>query len=141
MTTGILRWDVPPQAISGEEWSSISADGAPPGVYAPNMNTDWKAAWKAKMLGQRSANLENLRVEIRKTVFGRNSCAQVVTTVGADGSVMVSQNGRADYSARDWAERQVAVAEAIAAMEAYRAARILGVPPIPVVEAIDAYPG
>lgn len=141
MTTGILRWDVPPQAVTSEQWASLSADGAPPGVYNPNMDAGWQGAWKAKMLGQRSPNLEQLRVEIRKTVFGRNSCAQVVTTVGADGSVMVSQNGRADYSAREWAERQVAVAEAIAAMEAYRAARILGAPPVPVVEALDAYPG
>jgi len=32
----ILSFETPKKIMSKEKWTSISADGAPPGVYTPN---------------------------------------------------------------------------------------------------------
>ena len=37
---GILMWDKPNKKLSRKEWEAKSADGAPPGVYSPNMSDD-----------------------------------------------------------------------------------------------------
>ena len=81
-------------------------------------------AWKAKLLGQQSPGLEKLRVEIRKTVIGTDSHAQVVLIVGADGSVMQSMNSRAAWTAQDWRDQIIAVAEALGVLEAYKSQRL-----------------
>lgn len=121
---GILRWDRPARAIPHEEWLRISADGAPPGVYTPNMSEADALAWKAKMAGQRTPG--ELRVEIRKAVSspgtGRThrenkghrwpSYAQVVILVYADGEVRMSANGQMAFSPREWGELSQAVSEA-----------------------------
>lgn len=49
----ILSWEKPPRRTSVENWKSISADGAPPGVYSPNMSQEDRLKWKAKLVGKK----------------------------------------------------------------------------------------
>lgn len=63
----IVKWDKPKKAMSKEEWSSISADSAPPGVYTPNMSQKDRETWKGTVAGQRTGHLQ---VELRKTFGG-----------------------------------------------------------------------
>lgn len=60
---GVLMWDKPKKAMSSADWSSLSADGAPPGVYVPNMSDEDRHRWKAKLVGQATGFPQ---VEIRK---------------------------------------------------------------------------
>ena len=53
------------KAMPHSEWEKISADGAPPGVYCPNMSVEDMHKWKAKLVGGTDP-----RVEIRKTISG-----------------------------------------------------------------------
>lgn len=121
MMMGILDWDKPKKAMSTEEWQSISADGAPPGVYVPNMSDDDMKKWKAKLIGGK-----NPRVEIRKTVAGSprpapkrmqswtatiTNYAQVLIIVDAD-SVRISANGTMDFQITEFIELDAAVKEA-----------------------------
>lgn len=121
----ILRWDKPPRELPHAEWASYQADSAPPGTYVPNMPDDWKRSWKAKLCGQRSARYDRLRVEIRKTVTAGHNYAQVLIVVMHDGRVRLSANGTADFTQREFAELQLAVAEAREAMRAYERAHPL----------------
>lgn len=115
----VLRWDKPPRELPHEQWAAYQADSAPPGTYIPNMPEDWKKAWKAKLCGQRSHRYDRLKVEVRKTVTAGHSFAQVLVVVMHDGRVRVSANGTADFTPREFAELQLAVAEAREAMRAY----------------------
>ncbi|MCW2929941.1 MAG: hypothetical protein JWM19_903 [Actinomycetia bacterium] len=119
----VLTWEKPPPEIPYAEWAAYQADSTPPGTYIPNMDDGWKRRWKASMHGQRSKDLADLRVVIRKTVFGRQSYAQVLLVVGAGGSVLMSMNGKSDFSATEWTEMPKAVKEALWAMEAFKAQR------------------
>lgn len=65
----ILNFGKPPRAMSTEDHQSISADGAPPGVYTPNMSTKDAERWRAKLVGQRSGDYQ---IEVRKQVNGTN---------------------------------------------------------------------
>lgn len=59
-----LRWDKPKKVRSSEDHAeTFVADGAPPGTYVPNMSSEDRASWKAKLVGVRS-NFPH--VEIRK---------------------------------------------------------------------------
>lgn len=60
----ILKWDKPERVMSKEEHQSISADGAPPGVYIPNMSQEDMQTFKAKLVGVRKGPKQ---VEIRVT--------------------------------------------------------------------------
>lgn len=120
--TAVLTWEQPPRLQEPEEHAKLTFDGGPPGAYVPNMDASWQQAWKAKLAGQNSPGLGKLRVEIRKTVFGRHTYAQVLLIVGADGSVVQSMNGKADYTAREWRDMTMAVAEAALAIEEYKTA-------------------
>lgn len=109
----VLSWDKPQRKMSKEDWKAISADGAPPGVYTPNMSEADKAKWKAVKKGQNSGDL---RVEIRKTVSGdtpeKQHCyAQVLLVVRKD-SVALSCNGTAVFTADEADEMAKAIAEA-----------------------------
>lgn len=131
----ILAWEEPPRAMTQEEWESVTADGAPPGVYAPNMSQDWAQRWKARLAGQRTPG--ELRVEVRKTVTspgtGRThrenpgnrlpAHAQALILIYADGEVRVSANGPMAFSPQDWRDLATAVTEARAALAAYQKGR------------------
>jgi hypothetical protein len=117
----VLMWDKPARAESTEEWKARSADGAPPGVYTPNMSDTDRRAWKARLIGG-----EDPRVEVRKTVTGTprksrhgswntTSYAQVLIVVRAD-SVTMSANGTMEFSNDETSELFSAVAEARAAL-------------------------
>lgn len=73
----ILVFEKPPRAKSVESWKSISADGAPPGVYTPNMSADDAEKWRAKIVGTQSGNHQ---IEIRSTAPG---CNVVIVVNGA----------------------------------------------------------
>lgn len=119
-TAGVLRWEKPPRAESYEEWASYQADSAPPGTYMPNMDDDWKAAWKAKMLGQRSGDL---RTEIRKSTGIRHAgSVQFKLVAHENGDVEISANGVAGFTAKSYGELDQAVREAQQAMRAWRRA-------------------
>lgn len=74
--SSLLSWEQPKRLKSTEEWQERSADGAPPGVYVPNMSKDDQLKWKAKLIGK---NSETPRIEIRKT--GRLTFTQMLVIV------------------------------------------------------------
>lgn len=112
--TGVLRWDRPAKVMSTEEWQAISADGAPPGVYTPNMSPADRLTWKAKLIGG-----ANPRVEIRKTAVNtdRRNHAQLLIIVDAD-SVRMSANATVDLHTTEFDELTQAVQEARTALAA-----------------------
>lgn len=72
----LLMWDKPEKIMSTEAWASLySADGAPPGVYVPNMSTADMLRWKAKLVGTRSGQP---RVEVRKVTENGTQMLMVV---------------------------------------------------------------
>ena len=103
----ILYWDKPSKVMSNEQWRSIVADCAPPGVYTPNMSQKDELRWKAKFTGERKA-AEDKCVEIRKTT---DNGVQMLIRVYHD-SVNFSLNGTAELSSAQFEEMQQAVAEA-----------------------------
>ena len=114
----VLRWDKPEQAEPYEQWAQYQPDGGPPGAWVPNMSEDDKRSWKAKLRGQR---VGSLFCEIRKSVQdGPYNVVQVLIVVHEDGSVTTSQNGRAGWTAAEWDQLPLAVAEAKAAMAAWQ---------------------
>lgn len=115
----VLCWDRPPQEALYEEWARYQADGAPPGTYSPNMTDEWKARWKARMLGRRGGEL---RTEVRKsTTIGPGGSVQVKLVITEEGQVTMSMNGAASFSAGEFRDMGLAVAEAITAMAEHRA--------------------
>jgi hypothetical protein len=72
----VLSWEKPKRAQSVEKWKSLSADGAPPGVYTPNMSSTDMLKWKAKLVGTKSGLP---RIEIRKTA---NSQVLIIVSQG-----------------------------------------------------------
>ncbi len=107
--TGVLCWDTPQRAVPVSEWLAISADGAPPGVYVPNMSPADMARWKAKLVNPPGGDA---RVEIRKTAGG----VQVVVAVTRD-VVKIAMNGTAKFSPAEFDEMAAAVAEARARLD------------------------
>jgi len=75
---------------SRAEHESITADGAPPGVYTPNMSRQDARRWRAKHVGG-----ENERIEIRHQVRGVN----LVLIVFKAGAIHLSANGRVEFDA------------------------------------------
>lgn len=114
MSDSLLMWDKPERKMSKEEWSSIGASDAPPGVYTSNMSDEDRFRWKAKLVGTRSGDL---RVEIRKTTEGHKNPAgrgwiggaQTVLVVRPNGKVIFSSNSKAEF---DFEELTRAVEEA-----------------------------
>lgn len=97
----ILRWDKPKKKLTDEAWRSISADGAPPGVYTPNMSDEDARTWRAKKIGGKDP-----RVEIR-VLKG----SQMLVIVRPD-CVRISMNGPTLLEGVDWDDFQSAIAEA-----------------------------
>lgn len=116
----VLNWDKPAKKMSKEEWTSISADGAPPGVYTPNMSKEDSRRWNAKYISGKDP-----RVEIRKSFYFHNGkkhpsivCfgSQVVITVrlGTEmPNVLISTNGKIPITFNVWEETKEAIEEAI----------------------------
>ena len=118
---GILNWDKPKKKISTEEWLSISADGAPPGVYVPNMSDKDNLKWKGKVIGGNDP-----RVEIRKGFHFHNGkkypdCVNygaqtliIIRLVSLDQpNVVISTNGKIGMSFNELNEMNLAIQEAI----------------------------
>lgn len=59
----VLMWERPRRVMSKEQHQSISADGAPPGVYIPNMSRADRLRWKAKLTGTRR---KKPQIELRR---------------------------------------------------------------------------
>ena len=115
---GVLEWGKAPKAEPPGDRAQWYGGGIP-GAYAPNMDDGWQARWKARMAGQRTGSL---RVEVRKTTrIARGSSVQVLLIVHEDGSVQMSMNGTAGFTALDFARLHVAAAEARQAMATWRA--------------------
>ena len=98
MEKKVLSWEKPKKKMNTEEWKKISADGAPPGVYTPNMSREDKLKWKAKLIkGKRP------RVEVRKTFESKNSYAQVLFTFDPweDKPLTISTNGKIAMDTQD----------------------------------------
>jgi len=114
-----FRKDIP-KKMSTKEWLSISADGAPPGVYTPNMSKQDMLKWKAKLIKG-----SDPRIEIRKTFEwhnnkkypkSKNYTAQVLFVVRLDSmdepNVLFSTNGKIPMNFIDLSELWLAIAEA-----------------------------
>lgn len=124
---GILSWDKPTQVMSKEKWASISADGAPPGVYVPNMSRADQEKWKAKIIGGQYP-----RVEIRKTASSQMVIVVSLTgdpmyhnkwakkDYGQETNIKVSMNGPAEMTFEEFDEFHQAILEAKSALEAAR---------------------
>ncbi len=80
----LLNFEEPKKAMSTDDWKKISADGAPPGVYRPNMSREDMYKWKAKKIGGKDP-----RIEIRKSGNG----SQMLLVVRND-TVQFSSNGK-----------------------------------------------
>ncbi len=120
MEKGILHWEKIPKAMSKESWMKITADGAPPGVYRPNMSKEDMFKWKAKLI-----NGDDRRVEIRKTFqwmnkkkhpHSKNYASQVLIVVRMnpkdDPDVLVSMNSKMALSHAECIMLQMAIEEA-----------------------------
>ena len=108
----ILSFDKPEKIMSDAEWKSISADGAPPGVYTPNMSDEDKERWKGKLIKGKDP-----RIEIRKTFRGKGYYAQVLIVVWKDvpeefPDVVISTNGKIGASFQKMEEMHEAIKEA-----------------------------
>lgn len=108
----ILSFEKPKKVMTDKQYASITADGAPPGVYTPNMSEEDKERWKAKLIKGKDA-----RVEIRKTFQGLGYYAQVCIIVYKDtaeefADVVVSTNGKIGASFQEMEEMNAAINEA-----------------------------
>jgi hypothetical protein len=121
MSKQVLSWETPKKKMPVEDWKKISADGAPPGVYTPNMSKKDMLKWKAKYIGGTDP-----RVEIRKSFHHSNGksypeCvnygAQVLIVVrkkhNDEPQVLISTNGKMGMSLSDFFDLNEAVKEAL----------------------------
>lgn len=132
---GVLEFEKPPKKMSTEEWKALSADGAPPGVYTPNMSYDDRRRFKAKQVGGEFPRIE-VRVSLPsecvikvlkekmvlpptpKDYFSteRKAYDALRKNANAHGQedVKISLNGPLHLSLEDWDRFKQAVDEAIA---------------------------
>lgn len=110
MTAQLLMWDKPDRLMSVADWQNLSADGAPPGVYVPNMSQEDRERWKARLVRPREGEP---RVEIRKTV-GHVQMVLIVTAA----VVRQSMNGTIELSHTLVREMHDVIAEALEAIDA-----------------------
>lgn len=91
----VLMWDKPKKARSAEKHADMySADGAPPGCYAPNMSEEDTMRWKAKFV--------NLKTDYPQVELRRNG---VVVVIGLRGYKYKFYNYRMTKKAYDrWAK-------------------------------------
>jgi ribosome-associated translation inhibitor RaiA len=122
----ILNWDKPKKAMSTKKWKGIVADGAPPGVYTPNMSQEDRLKWKAQYTKGRIP-----KVTIKKSTINGTQVVIVVTLSGGfpvvedprwnpkgierqseKAKVRISQNGPAFYTFQEMQDMQAAIDEA-----------------------------
>ena len=103
----ILDFNKPKKVMSTEEWKSISADGAPPGVYVSNMSTTDMEKWKAKHIKGNDP-----RIEIRKTMSSQVLIVVRISTGDNVSDVKMSCNGPIYMSFEQAQELQQAIQEA-----------------------------
>jgi hypothetical protein len=118
-----VMWEKPQKIMTTEEWKSISADGAPAGVYTPNMSMKDMLKWKGTLKGKTT---KNPYVELRKTYTKTNNksypnnkttYAQVLIVVSynnemKDANIIMSMNGKTAMSFQELEELRHAVLEA-----------------------------
>ena len=118
----ILSWDKPKKKMPVEEWKKISADGAPPGVYTPNMSQEDMFKWKAKHIKG-----DDERVEIRKSFHWTNNkpypnqvnySAQMLIVIrkapkNDQPEVLISTNGKMGMTLETCFDMNEAIKEAI----------------------------
>jgi hypothetical protein len=108
----LLSFEKPEKVLTDAQWRAISADGAPPGVYTPNMTDEDKERWKAKLIKGKDA-----RIEIRKCFMGLGYYAQVCIIVYKQTSeefadVVISTNGKIGASFQQIEEMHQVINEA-----------------------------
>jgi len=122
---GILSWEKPKRVRSKEEHAKISADGAPPGVYVPNMSEDDQLKWKAKLVG---VKVGYPQVEIGKTFRGNGLVILVSLGNGYQYkyykreetkglNIHLASSGPQQMTFQDFEDMNVAVQEAKEALE------------------------
>jgi len=117
----VLSFAKPDRVKSVEDWKSISADGAPPGVYTSNMSDADRRLWKAKVTGIRSGHHA---IEVRSEASGSNVLVIVsganpeplpsgwVRTPSDPHMIKMSANGPMYFTAEQWVNLLTAVQEA-----------------------------
>lgn len=123
-TKKVLSWDKPEKKMSTEEWKSITADSAPPGVYTPNMSDEDNNKLKAKLIKGKDP-----RVEIRKSFHftngkkypgSKNYFSQVLVIVRLDGkepNILFSTNGKIAASFLEFDDLYAGIQEAIGTLK------------------------
>jgi len=113
---GILSWDKPAQVMTKDEWSSISADSAPAGVYTPNMSREDSKKWKARKVGFKSGHPQ---IEIRREAMvivvslGGGYKYKFYTPDKTKGiNVHISQSGAAQITFKEFDQMVEAILEA-----------------------------
>lgn len=120
----VLMWEKPEKVMDSTEWAeSYVADGAPPGVYVPNMSEDDMLRWKAKLVGIRTAYP---RVEIRKSAYAQiliivslgQGFQQRYKSMPEETNVQISANGAFALTWQELDEMNTAIQEAKVFLEA-----------------------
>jgi len=94
--SSLLWWDKPaPATTHAAHVKAHSADGAPPGTYAPNMSPADRQRWKAKRIRGTDP-----RIEVRK---GLANGSLLLVVVRPD-SITISTNFKAQFDDQGWEE-------------------------------------
>jgi len=120
-----IMWEKPQKIMTTEQWLSISADGAPPGVYTSNMSKKDMLRWKGTLKGKTT---DKPYIEIRKTFQKTNGkhypdmeniYSQLLIVVSfknykgmKDANVIMSMNGKTGMSFKELEEMRHAIFEA-----------------------------
>ena len=92
----LLWWDRPaPVTDKATHDKAHSADGAPPGTYAPNMSPEDRQRWKAKRIRGNDP-----RIEIRKGLANGSLLLVVVRPE----NITLSTNFKAQFDDQGWTE-------------------------------------
>lgn len=101
-----IVWERPAKVMTEQERTDrYVADGAPPGVYVPNMSATDARKWRGKLIGR---NTDKPRIEVRKRT---ENYVQMLIVVHHDRSIHMSMNGTAHLTANEFSELAVVVDE------------------------------
>lgn len=129
----VLMWEKPKRVMSKETWTSIQADGAPPGTYCSNMSPEDQMRWKAKLVG---VTLGFPQVEIRRNglvvivssrgyKYNGYDCRQTEKNPGADDRnvVHLASSGSQSFTLEELEEFISAIREAQAKLKELEACK------------------